>query len=176
MSRLPLVDPESTSGRTRLLLDGLAKRRGRVSNMVRVMANSPETVNAFFSFNAALSSGRLTADLRERIAIAVAQANNCETCLAAHTAFGQAEGISGQELEAARWGDSANGTYQAALRFALLAISKNGKIEEEELHRAYDAGLDNGLLLEILATAYINAFTNAVNHLAETEPDYPRIV
>ena len=31
-------------------------------------------------------------------------------------------------------------------------------------------------MLDILATVYINAFTNAVNHLAETEPDYPPVI
>jgi hypothetical protein len=35
--------------------------------------------------------------------------------------------------------------------------------------------LDDALMLEVLATVYINAFTNAANHLAATEPDYPRV-
>jgi hypothetical protein len=31
-------------------------------------------------------------------------------------------------------------------------------------------------MLDILATVYFNAFTTAVNHLAATEPDYPRVI
>ena len=40
---------------------------------------------------------------------------------------------------------------------------------------ALAAGLDDALMLDVLATVYINEFTNAVNHLAVTEPDYPRV-
>lgn len=175
MARLPLVDPETTSGRTRLLLDSLAKRRGRVTHMVRVLANSPAATNAFFSFNAALASSPMTADLKERIAIAVAQANDCQTCLAAHTEFGRVEGIPEHELDAARRGRSENATDDAVLGFALTALAKNGKLDDHEMRVAYEAGLDDALMIDILATVYINAFTNAVNHLAATEPDYPRV-
>jgi AhpD family alkylhydroperoxidase len=176
MARLPLVDPETTSGRTRLLLDSIAKRRGRVTHMVRVLANSPAATNAFFSFNAALASGPMNASLRERIAIAIAQANDCQTCLAAHTEFGRAEGVSDHELEAARRGHSENRADDAALEFALASLKKNGRLDDGEIQLARAAGLDDALMLDILATVYINAFTNAVNHLAETEPDYPPVI
>jgi AhpD family alkylhydroperoxidase len=91
MTRISLIDPGITTGRTKLLLDSLAARRGRVTTMVRVMANSPAAVNGYFSFNAAMSASTLPAALKERIAIVVAEANACATCLAAHTAFGRDE-------------------------------------------------------------------------------------
>ena len=175
MARLPLVDPDQTSGKTRLLLDSLAKRRGRVTNMVRVLANSPATLNAFFSFNAAMAPSALSGDLRERIAIAIAQANGCDTCLAAHTAFGREEGISSDELDLARRASSDNATYDALLRFAVSAQETNGRLDDACLRELRALGVSDGLMLDVLATVYINAFTNAVNHLAETEPDYPSV-
>lgn len=175
MQRLPLVDPDATSGRTRLLLDSLAKRRGRVTHMVSVLANSPAATQAFFSFNAAMASSPMTADLRERIAITVAQANDCQTCLAAHTAFGRAEGVPDHELAAARDGRSANPVDEAVLQFAMAALQKTGRLDDREWRTAREAGLDDAMMLDVLATVYINAFTNAVNHLAGTEPDYPRV-
>jgi len=39
-TRIPLVDPAKTTGRTRALLDASAAKRGRVSSMVRVLARS----------------------------------------------------------------------------------------------------------------------------------------
>ena len=173
MARLSLVDPDQTTGRTRLLLDSLAKRRGRVTNMVRVLANSPAAVNAFFSFNAAMAASPLSNDLRERIAIAIAQANGCTTCLAAHTAFGREEGISSNELDLARHGKSENRTYDALLRFAVSVQEANGRVDDTSLQDLRTLGVSDALMLDVLATVYINAFTNAVNHLAETEPDYP---
>ena len=53
--------------------------------------------------------------------------------------------------------------------------AKNGKLDDHEMRVAREAGLDDALMIDILATVYINAFTNAVNHLAATEPDYPRV-
>jgi AhpD family alkylhydroperoxidase len=44
----------------------------------------------------------LPAALRERIAIAVAEANACGVCLAAHTHFGRNEGLPEIELSQAR--------------------------------------------------------------------------
>jgi len=76
----------STSIRT--LLDGVAAKRCSVSsNMMRVMANSPAVFDGYLSFGTALGKGVLPAALRERIAIAVAEANACCVCLAAYTQF-----------------------------------------------------------------------------------------
>jgi len=167
------ADPDQTSGRTRLLLDSLEKRRGRVTNMVRVLANSPAAVNAFFSFNAAMAASSISGDLRERIAIAIAQANDCKTCLAAHTAFGREEGVPADELDAARRASSVNPTYEALLRFAIAAYELNGKLDDVGLAELRALGVSDSAMLDVLATVYINAFTNAVNHLAQTDADYP---
>ena len=41
MTRIPIVDPATTTGRLRALLDGVAAKRGRVPAMVRVLATAP---------------------------------------------------------------------------------------------------------------------------------------
>jgi uncharacterized peroxidase-related enzyme len=175
MTRISLFDPAAATGRTKLLLDSLQARRGRVTTMVRVLANSPAALNAYFSFNSAMAGCTLPAALRERIAIAVAQANGCETCLAAHTAFGKEEGIPDEELSLARRADSSVSQDAAALRFALQVLKTCGRVSDEELAAVRAAGFGDAAIMEILGTVFINAFTNAVNHVAETEPDYPRV-
>lgn len=38
MTRVLMIDPVAASGRTRVLLDAVVGKRGRVSDMLRVMA------------------------------------------------------------------------------------------------------------------------------------------
>ena len=141
--------------------------------MVRVLANSPAALGAYFSFGAALGNGVLPAALRERIAIAVAEANGCRTCLAAHTQFGREEGLADDELAAARVAGSADPATRTALRFALAVMRGIGHVSDAELAEINAAGFGDDAVLEIIAVVFINVFTNAVNHVAQTVPDYP---
>jgi AhpD family alkylhydroperoxidase len=133
MTRIPMVDPDQTTGRLRALLDGVAAKRGRVPAMVRVLANAPAALSGYFSFHAALGSGVLHPALREQIAIAVAEANGCDTCLAAHTEFGRQEGLSDGELDAARDGRSMDPATTAALGFAISVMRTVGHVSDAEL-------------------------------------------
>ena len=171
MTRIALVDPVTVTGRAKSIMDGIAARRGRVPNMIRALAHSPAALAGYNSFHAALAGGVLSAALRERIAIAVATANECDTCLAAHTHFGRGEGIPDKELAAARDGRSADPATAAALRFALVALRGIGHVSEAEQMAVRAAGFGDAAMMEIIAAVFINVFTNAVNHLASTEPD-----
>jgi uncharacterized peroxidase-related enzyme len=170
-----MIDPAGSSGRLKTLLDALVARRGRVSNMVRVLANSSAATAAYFSFNSNIASGVLSSQLRERIAIAVAEANSCATCLAAHTEFGRLEGLPDSELQLARVASSEDAAAAVALRFAISVMKTVGHVTSADLAAVRIAGFDDAAIIEITATVFINVFTNAVNHLAETTPDYPAV-
>ena len=171
MARWPLLDPAAATGRARALMDGLAARRGRVPHMIRALGHSPAALSAYMGFGAAMAQAELPAALRERIAIAVAEANGCRTCRAAHTHFGRGEGIPEDELLAARAATSADARAAAALAFAMVVMRGIGHVSDAELAAIRAAGFSDGAIMEIVATVFINVFTNAVNHVAETEPD-----
>jgi len=172
---MELIEPDSVTGRTKSLFEALIKRRGRVSNMVRVLANSPAVVSAYFSFNASMAGSELSAQVKERIAIAVAQENGCSTCLAAHTEFGRNEGIPDEELDSARDAKSEDPRVTTALRFALSVMRNVGHVSDTELAEIRGAGYGEAAIMEITATVFINVFTNAVNHVGQTVPDYPPV-
>ena len=173
MTRIPMIDPAATSGQLRVVLDGVAAKRGSVSHMMRVMANSPAMLGGYLGFGAALDNGVLPVALRERIAIAVAEANACGVCLAAHTDFGRNEGLSDIELSAARDAESADPATAAALRFALAVMRSVGHVSDAALDEVKAAGFDDAAIMEITAVVFINVLSNAVNNIAETVPDYP---
>jgi alkylhydroperoxidase family enzyme len=83
MSRLRQITDAGTSDRARPLLDAVKHRLGLVPNMTRAMANSPATLDGYLGLSGALAKGALPAKVREQLALAVAEANGCDYCLAA---------------------------------------------------------------------------------------------
>lgn len=94
MQRVTAISPETTTGKTRELLDGVNGKLGVVPNITRTMANSPAVLDAYTAMSGALGNGLLSAQFRECIALIVAEKNGCSYCLAAHTAIGTMAGLS----------------------------------------------------------------------------------
>ena len=175
MPRIQPLDPALAEGKAKALLDGVHQALGMTPNLMRTMANSPAVLDAYLGFNKALSGGRLSAPLREQIALTVAGANGCEYCAAAHTALGAMLGLDAAELAANLDGRSADATTAAALGFALAIVGKRGWVDNDDLARVRAAGYGEGEVAEIVAAVAYNTFSNYFNHVAQTEVDFPPV-
>src|SRR3954451_8601863 len=102
MARINQVSPDATNGRARELLDVVKGRLGLVPNMTRAMASSPAALDGYLQLSGALGQGALPAKVREQIALAVAQANGCDYCLAAHSAVGRMVGLTDEQVRDSR--------------------------------------------------------------------------
>lgn len=124
--------------------------------------------------SAALGRGRLNAGTRERIAVGVADTNDCDYCLAAHSYLGiNVAKLSSDEVSAARRFQSGDQKAEAVLQLAEAVVRDLGAISDTELASARAAGLTDGEILETVAHVSLNYLTNAVNRLAQTEVDFP---
>lgn len=173
MSRLQSVDPATASGKAQALLEGVRKKLGVVPNMMRTMAAAPAVLEGYLGLSGALGAGELPARVREQIALAVAQANGCGYCLAAHSLLGSKAGLADRDVLAARRGEASDPRAQAALRFALAVVEARGGVENTELERVRGAGYGDGEVAEIVAHVALNVLTNYLNRVAETEIDFP---
>ena len=115
MNRIPLIDRAHTSPDRKALLDQIHGAFGATPNMFRAVANSPAALQSMWAAFGALGSGTLSAKLGEQIAVAVANRNACEYCLAAHTALGRKAGATADEMAAAQVGSAGDAATQAAL-------------------------------------------------------------
>lgn len=174
MSRLQAVDPAAATGKAQALLDAVGKKLGVVPNMMRTMAASPAVLEGYLGLSGALGAGRLPAKLREQIALAVAEANGCNYCLAAHSLLGKNAGLAESDVVAARRGDASDARAHAAIRFALAVVASRGGVEDAELERVRGAGFGDGELAEIVAHVALNVLTNYLNRVADTEIDFPK--
>jgi len=173
MSRIPPVDPTIAAGKARELLAGVQKSLGVTPNLYRVIAQSPAALEGVLGLTAALARGRLGPRLREQIAITVAEANACDYCLSAHTALGKGLRLSDAELALARQGRASDPRDEAALRFAARIVERRGRVDDADLAEVRGVGLDDGQVVEIVANTVLNVFTNYLNHVAETDIDFP---
>lgn len=173
MSRIIPVEPAAAEGKVRDLFAGIQKSLGVVPNLYRVIARSPVALEGALAFAGALAGGRLRARLREQIAIAVAQDNACDYCLSAHTALGRGLRVSDADLALAREGRASDPQEAAALRFVQRVIERRGRVDDADLAEVRRAGFDDGQVVELVASAALNVFTNYLNQVAETEIDFP---
>jgi len=173
MARLPIINPENSTGKAHDLLTAVNKKLGLVPNMTRVMANSPAVLEAYLQFSGSLEGGSLDAKSRERIALETAEANQCEYCLSAHSAIGKMVGLSEAEILDTRPAHSKDVKSAAALNFSRLVIEKRGAVNEADVEAARKAGLTNGELAEVVALTVLNLFTNYVNTAFQVDIDFP---
>jgi len=175
MSRIPAVDPTQAQGPQKELLDAVQQKMGKAPNITRVMANAPAVLNSYLQLSGALGAGTLDAKVREQIALTVGEINQCNYCLSAHTAIGGMVGLSAHEIENARSAKAADPKANTILDLARTLTVNRGRLTDDELQKARNAGITDGELLEVTANVALNILTNYVNHLADTEIDFPAV-
>jgi uncharacterized peroxidase-related enzyme len=124
--------------------------------------------------NGALAKGRLPAATRERIALAVAELNQCGYCLAAHSYLGRnLARLDDAEIRANRAGHSHDPKADAAVRFAVKVVQERGHVSDADVQAVRDAGYDDAQLVEIVQHVALNTWTNYLNSVAGTAVDFP---
>jgi uncharacterized peroxidase-related enzyme len=174
MARLNTVDPAHADGKAKALLDTVKARMGLVPNLIKVMANAPAVLDGYLGFSGPLNGGALSAKLKQLLAVAVGQANGCDYCLSAHTAIGKHVGLTDEQILDGRRGTSADPKTAAALEFARRVVTTHGKVTDGDVASVRAAGYSDGEVAEIVAHVALNALTNYLNNVAETEIDFPK--
>lgn len=175
MNRVSLIDRNATTAERKELLDAIHGAFGASPNMFRAVANSPAALKGMWGSFGALGGGVIPAKLAEQIAVAVADRNACEYCLAAHTALGRKAGATAEELVAAQAGESADAKTNAALRFALKLVNERGQVSESDVLALRSVGFDDEAVVEVIAHVALNLFTNYVNVALAVPVDFPAI-
>ncbi len=175
MARLAIIDPATTTGKSKELLDAVKAKLGLVPNMTRVMANSPAVLGGYLGLSGALAGGTLDPKLREQIALLIAQENACEYCLSAHSALGKMSGLTAQQLIESRHGTDSSPRHAAALTFARQVLEGKGQVTDGQLDAVRNAGFSDGEIAEIIAAVALNVFTNYFNIAAQVDVDFPKV-
>jgi uncharacterized peroxidase-related enzyme len=173
MSRLAIPARADVPSASSPVLDAVEQQLGVVPAMFRLLAASPPVLQGFAANNAALAR-TLDVRTRERIALAVAQVNGCDYCLSAHSYLARnLARLTPEEVALNRRGESGDAKADAAVRFAAKLVRERGHVSDADIAVVREAGFDDAAIVEIVAVAAENVFTNLLNVVADTDIDFP---
>lgn len=175
MPNVPLIDRATATGVVKEHLDQITAAFGTVPAMFKAVANSPAALASMWGSFGAFGGGTLGAALGEQIAVAVANRNSCEYCLAAHTALGKKAGLSRDTLAAAQDGKSDDPKTEALLDFALKLVNDRGQLSAADVQAVRDHGWDDEEIVETIGQVALNLFTNYVNITLDVPIDFPHV-
>lgn len=174
MPRMTIIDPASAKPEAKTLLDAVQANLGMTPNFIKVLANAPAALEGFLGLYTIAGKGALDGATRERIALAVAEVNGCQYCVAAHTAIGRSVGLSDSEIEAARRGTSEDPKGAAAVAFARALVNAMGEVSSAEFQAAKDV-LTEEEIVEVIAHVALNIFTNILGKSTRVPIDFPKV-
>ncbi|ALT75933.1 carboxymuconolactone decarboxylase family protein [Paucibacter sp. KCTC 42545] len=174
MSRISIPSVEQSHEASKPLLAAVHKQLGVVPNLMKLVGHSPAALEGYLSLSGALGKGKLSVQLRERIALTIAEFNGCDYCLSAHSYLAtNVAKISASEVDAARDGRSDDARTTAALHFARRVAESRGRVSDADLAALRAADFDEAAVLEIVLNVALNVLTNYVNTVAQTDIDFP---
>ena len=174
MNRLTIPSLEQSPAASQPLLDAVNKQLGVVPNLFRLVGNSPAALEGYLGLGKALGKGSIGAATGERIALAIAEVNQCGYCLSAHTYLGKnLVKLDDAEIAANRAGGSGNARADAAVRFAVQVARARGHVADAEVQAVKAAGFSEAEIIEIVLHVALNTWTNYINEVARTTIDFP---
>jgi len=173
MARITQITDTAASPEAARLFTAIKGKIGMVPNLYRVAANQLKVLAAMLGLNETLSGGSFDARTREAIALAVAGVNACDYCASAHAAISASLKVAPETVEAHLAGKSDDPRTGAILKLATAIVAAKGMVPDADLAAAKVAGLSEADIVETVANVVANIFTNYLNHVADTDIDFP---
>lgn len=160
------------SSTNQALFDSLHKGLGFVPNLYATLAHSETALGTYLALQNAKTS--LNAKEREVINLIVSQFNDCQYCLAAHTALGKMHGFSdAQILDIRRGGAGFDPKLDALARVVRSAVSNRGRIDATAMERFHAVGYGVGHLVDALVIVGDKTITNYLHAATQIPVDFP---
>ncbi len=172
METLQPIELNEATGEAKALFDGIQQRLPRVPNMLRLLGHSPTALRSYLDFTDAFNS-QLSERLRTLITITVAQITGGDYLLSFAHVLGKREGLTDEQMNAARRGESSDIKTASVLRFAAKAAREHGHVSEDDLAAVREAGYTEAELVAIVAYISLSVFRVYFNLMAQTSIDFP---
>lgn len=175
MSAFNVPTREEVSANNQAIFDHLEKAVGFVPNLFATYAHSENALKNYLDFANAKTS--LKAKEKEVVNLAVSQVNNCDYCLAAHTAIGKMNGFTEPQILELRAGKA---SFDAKLN-ALAKLAKNitenrGNTDAEVLADFFSAGWTKENLIDVISLVGDKTISNYINNTTRIPVDFPAAV
>lgn len=172
MTQFTLHSAETAPEAARPILNNVQKGFGFVPNLMRIMAGSPETLEAYTTLMRLFERTSFDKKEKEVILLAVSQENGCDYCLAAHSTTAVMKGVPQDFIDAIRSDRSlTDERLDVLVSLVRSIVSSRGWPDAELVERFSDLGYSNQQYLELLLAVSLKTLSNYVNHAADTPVD-----
>ena len=154
------------------IFDNLKKALGFVPNLYATFAYSPTALGTYLALQNAKSS--LKPKEREVVNLVVSQVNDCEYCLAAHTALGKMLGFTdAQILEIRRGRASFDPKLDGLVRFVREIAEKRGHVSAATTDAFLAAGWSQANLVDAIMVVGDKSISNYLHGTTKIPVDFP---
>jgi len=172
MSTFNVPTREEVSTDNQGIFDNLEKQLGFVPNLFATYAYSNNALKSYLALNGAKTS--LKAKEKEAVNLAVSQVNNCEYCLAAHTAIGKMNGFNDDQIIELRQGRASFDEKLDALAQLAKNITENrGEASSDVLENFFNAGFTKENLIDTIVLVGDKTISNYINNTTKVAVDFP---
>lgn len=172
MSRLTLHTQESAPLETQAALDKAVRGSGFLSNLLAVLASSPQALQAYQDLSQINAQASLTLAEREVVQLVAGTTHGCRFCVAGHTAIATNKAkLAPEVLEALRSRNLQAIPEQRLLALALFTqqvIDKRAQLDDAELTDFLSAGFTEQNALDVILGVGLATICNFANNLAKT--------
>ncbi len=173
MTTFQLHTLESAPEASRSLLAEAQKAFGGIPNLFGVFAESPALLQAYLNLGQIIERSTVfDATERQIVLLATSFENDCEYCMAAHSAIARLQKVPADVVQSLRDGTPIVNPKLAALQtFTLAVVEKRGWVAEQDVQAFLAAGYTQRHLLEVVLGVGFKTLSNFTNHIAETPLD-----
>jgi len=171
MKKFTVPVKEEVSAASQQSFDALQKAIGFVPNLYATIAYSENALPRYLTFQGAKTS--LSNKEKEAVNLVVSEINGCLYCQSAHTVLGKMNGFSESDTLDLRSGHSNDPKLNALVNLAKEVTLNKGKVSEQALNDFYNAGYNNGNLVDIILQVSDKIAMNYLHNLTQIPVDFP---
>lgn len=172
MTTFAVPTRDDVSPANQATFDALQSKLGFVPNLYATLGYSDNALGSYLALQNAKSS--VTGKAREVVNLVVSQVNECEYCLAAHTAIGGMVGFNADQILEIRRGSASFDPKLDALAKLVHSITVNrGAADQNLVDAFFAAGWTKENLVDVIVTIGDKIITNYLHRTTEVPVDFP---
>jgi len=172
MTTINVPTRDEVSSQNQAIFDNLKKALGRVPNLYATFAYSETALGNYLAFQNAKSS--LMGKAREVINLVVSQVNECEYCLAAHSALGKMVGFTDEQIMELRHGHASFDTkFDSLARLTKSVVEHRGRAEQSVVDSFFAAGWTKENLVDAIVIIGDKTVSNYLHSVTKVPVDFP---
>lgn len=149
------------------MLKGVENQVGFVPNIFAVLAESPVALAAFTELNNSFAHSSFNESEREVVQLAASVINECDYCVAGHTAFASQLGVEKGVTDSIRNHQAVADPKLEALRnFTQSVVRERGLISPDDLVAFYKAGYTPRNVMDVILGIAIKSISNSISNIA----------